>query len=113
MVIGMALLASEGLGRFDRRAADLFETELFDITDQQLREVVHQTLDETFVVAGALMGSRGAALALARGWLAATGGGSEDRERKRTSGQEQILLTEVITVLRPAPANSIEAAISG
>jgi len=81
MVIGMALLASEGLGRFDRRAADLFEAELFDITDRQLREVVHQTLDETFVVAGALM----VVAALLSLWL---GGGWRHGRRFGRAGAE-------------------------
>ncbi len=55
MVVGMALLGSEGLGRFDRRAADLFASDLFNISEEQLFAVVRETMDETFVVAGILM----------------------------------------------------------
>lgn len=55
MVIGMALLGSEGLGRFDQRAGALFSQNLFDITEEELIEVVRQTMDETFFVAAVLM----------------------------------------------------------
>ena len=55
MVIGMALLASEGLGRFDRRASDLFAEDLFEISEAELIEVVRHTMTETFFVAGLLM----------------------------------------------------------
>jgi len=55
MVVGMALLGSEGLGRFDQRAGSLFAQDLFEITEEQLLDVVRQTMDETFFVAALLM----------------------------------------------------------
>ena len=55
MVVGMALLGSEGLGRFDQRAGALFSQSLFEITEEDLIEVVRQTMDETFFVAAVLM----------------------------------------------------------
>ena len=55
MVIGMALLGSEGLGRFDQRAGNLFAQDLFEISEEELIAVVRQTMDETFFVAAILM----------------------------------------------------------
>lgn len=66
MIVGVAILGTRGLGRFDERAASLFAADLFDITEAQLLTVVRQTLDEAFVVAGALM-AVAAALALGLG----------------------------------------------
>lgn len=55
MVIGMALLASQGLGRFDQRAAELFEATALETDPEQYRAIIHQTFDETFLVAGCVM----------------------------------------------------------
>jgi MFS family permease len=55
MVIGMALLASQGLGRFDQRAADLFQATAIEADPEQYRAIIHQTFDETFFVAGCVM----------------------------------------------------------
>jgi hypothetical protein len=55
MVVGMALLAAQGLGRFDQRAADLFESDVFSADPERYRQIIHQTFDETFAVAGAVM----------------------------------------------------------
>jgi MFS family permease len=55
MVVGMALLASQGLGRFDQRAAELFESGLFEVTEEQYRQVIQRTFDETYFAAGVVM----------------------------------------------------------
>ncbi len=55
MVVGVALLGSEALGRFDQRASALFSQNLFEITTAEVAEVVHRTMTETFFVAAALM----------------------------------------------------------
>jgi MFS family permease len=55
MVVGMALLASQGLGRFDERAADLFQATAIDADPEQYRAIIHRTFDETFLVAGCVM----------------------------------------------------------
>jgi MFS family permease len=55
MVVGMALLASQGLGRFDQRAADLFAETVFEANPEQYRRIIHQTFDETFFVAAVAM----------------------------------------------------------
>ena len=55
MVMGMALLASQGLGRFDQRAADLFEQTALEADPEQYRLIIHQTFDETFLVAAIVM----------------------------------------------------------
>jgi MFS family permease len=55
MIVAMALLASKGLGRFNQRAADLFQATGFEGTLEQYRRIIHQTFDETFVVAGVVM----------------------------------------------------------
>lgn len=55
MVIGMALLASQGLGRFDQRAADLFQATAIEADPEQYRAIIHQTFDETFLIAGIVM----------------------------------------------------------
>lgn len=74
MIVGVAILGSRGLGRFDERAASLFAADLFDITEAQLLTVVRQTMNETFVAAGALM-VVAAALALGLGGGRLRGGG--------------------------------------
>jgi MFS family permease len=55
MVVGMALLASQGLGRFDERAAELFQATALEADVEQYRTIIHQTFDETFFVAGVVM----------------------------------------------------------
>lgn len=55
MVIGMALLASQGLGRFDQRAAELFEATALETDPEQYRAIIHQTFDETFLIASLVM----------------------------------------------------------
>jgi MFS family permease len=55
MVVGMALLASQGLGRFDERAAELFQATALETDPEQYRAIIHQTFDETFLVAGCVM----------------------------------------------------------
>ncbi|MGH2599263.1 MAG: MFS transporter, partial [Dehalococcoidia bacterium] len=55
MVLGMALLASQGLGRFDERAADLFEATALETDPEQYRAIIHQTFDETFLIAAVAM----------------------------------------------------------
>jgi hypothetical protein len=52
LLIGMALLASHGLGRFDERAAEVFEGE-GALDAAQYRAVVEQTFDETLLMAAA------------------------------------------------------------
>ncbi len=70
MVIGMALLGSEGLGRFDQRASDLFAERLADVTEAEIISVIHETMTETFFVAGALMVAAAVlALGLGSGWF--------------------------------------------
>lgn len=51
MIVGTALLATQGLGRFDERAADLFEQEGVDATTEQYQALMARTFDEIFVVA--------------------------------------------------------------
>lgn len=55
MVVGMALLASQGLGRFDQRAADLFQTSGFDVDPEQYRTAIQRSFNETFLVAALAM----------------------------------------------------------
>jgi hypothetical protein len=47
----MALLATQGLGRFDTRAADLFQRRGVEATDAEYQVIMRQTFDEVFVVA--------------------------------------------------------------
>ena len=51
MIVGMALLASQGLGRFDQRAADLFSRRGLDATATEYGDIMRRTFDEVFVVA--------------------------------------------------------------
>jgi ABC-type Fe3+ transport system permease subunit len=51
MIMGMALLASRGLGRFNQRAAAIFGQEGIALDEAKLKVVQHQTFDETFLVA--------------------------------------------------------------
>ena len=55
MVVGMALLASQGLGRFDQRAAALFAETVLEVDPEQYRRIIHQTFDETFIAAAMVM----------------------------------------------------------
>lgn len=66
MLIGMALLASQGLGRFDQRAAELFAGDPLGLDPAAYRAVIHRTLDETFVVAGLVVA---VAALMAWAWL--------------------------------------------
>jgi MFS family permease len=50
MIVGMALLATQGLGRFDTRAADLFQRRGVEATDAEYQVIMRQTFDEVFVV---------------------------------------------------------------
>jgi MFS family permease len=63
MVLGMALLASQGLGRFDERAADLFRETALEGDPEQYRRIIHTTFDETFLAAALAM-ALGAVLCL-------------------------------------------------
>ena len=64
MMIGLALLASQGLGRFDQRAADLFASDPSGLDPADVRALIHQTLDETFIVAGVVVAIAAAVAAL-------------------------------------------------
>lgn len=55
MIVAMALLASQGLGRFNERAAGLFRETAFAGNQEQYRMIMHRTFDETFLVAGLVM----------------------------------------------------------
>ena len=55
MVVGMALLASQGLGRFDQRAAAIFQESAFDADPDQYIGIIHQTFQETFFAAAVVM----------------------------------------------------------
>jgi MFS family permease len=76
MLIGMALLASQGLGRFDQRAADLFAENPLGVDPVAYRTVIHQTLDETFLVAGGVVAL---AAMVAWGWLPRRGAELEEQ----------------------------------
>jgi MFS family permease len=55
MIVGMALLATQGLGRFDRRAADLFAGDPAGATEEQYRAIIERSIDETYFAAAAVM----------------------------------------------------------
>ena len=55
MIVAMALLAAQGLGRFNQRAADLFRESAFEGNQEQYRAIMHRTFDETFLVTGLVM----------------------------------------------------------
>ncbi|MFN8556550.1 MAG: MFS transporter [Dehalococcoidia bacterium] len=65
MIVGMALLASQGLGRFNQRAAELFRQSAFGDAESY-RVIVHRTFDETFLSAAFAM-ALAAVLALGLG----------------------------------------------
>ena len=50
MIVGTALLATQGLSRFDQRAADLFQEEGVDASTEQYQSLMHATFNEVFVV---------------------------------------------------------------
>ena len=50
MIVGTALLATQGLARFDQRAADLFQEEGVDASTEQYQSLMHATFNEVFVV---------------------------------------------------------------
>jgi hypothetical protein len=51
----MALLASEGLGRFDERAAALFRETVFDVDPAEYLRIIARTFEETFFAAALAM----------------------------------------------------------
>lgn len=55
MIVGMALLSTQGLGRFSHEAGRLFAAKGFDVTPDEYRAVLHRTFDETFLVAGVVV----------------------------------------------------------
>jgi MFS family permease len=55
MIVGMALLASQGLGRFGQRAADLFQVSAFEVDPEQYRAIIHRSFTETFLIAALVM----------------------------------------------------------
>lgn len=55
MLVGMALLASQGLGRFDRQAAELFAASPQGADPERFRTLIHNTFTDTFTVAAAAM----------------------------------------------------------
>jgi MFS family permease len=52
MIVGMALLATQGLGRFSQQAAALFAERGLEVTVEEYQAVLRQTFSETFLVAG-------------------------------------------------------------
>jgi len=63
MIVGTALLATQGIGRFDQRAAALFQQRGLSATPEEYQAILRATFDEIFLVA-ALVTMTGAALAL-------------------------------------------------
>ena len=55
MLIGMALLASQGLGRFGQRASALFAANPVDTDPERYRAIIHQTFGDTFAAAAGVM----------------------------------------------------------
>ena len=55
MIVGMALLSTQGLGRFSHEAAQLFAERGLDVTTEEYQAVLHRTFDETFLVAGSVV----------------------------------------------------------
>lgn len=65
MIVGMALLASQGLATFNRRAAEVFRQQGFAGDGTAYQRVMHQTFDDTFVFAiVAMLGASVLALGL-------------------------------------------------
>jgi MFS family permease len=63
MIVGTALLATQGIGRFDQRAAELFQQRGLSATPEEYQAILRATFDEIFLVA-AMVTMAGAALAL-------------------------------------------------
>tara|TARA_B100001123_G_scaffold384713_2_gene457685 strand:- start:11339 stop:12865 length:1527 start_codon:yes stop_codon:yes gene_type:complete len=55
MVIGMALLGSQGLNRFGERTGEIFEQGVANLTQGNVLEALRQTLTEMFFIAALLM----------------------------------------------------------
>ena len=55
MVVGMALLGSQGLGRFGERTGEIFEEGFANATEENILEALRETLTEMFFVAALLM----------------------------------------------------------
>lgn len=55
MIVAMALLGAQGLGRFNQRAADIFRERGVEGSEDAYIVVMHRTFDETFLVAALLM----------------------------------------------------------
>ena len=55
MVVGMALLGSQGLGRFGERTGEIFEKGFANATEDNILEALRQTMTEMFFVAALLM----------------------------------------------------------
>ncbi len=68
MIVGTALLATQGIGRFDQRAAELFRQRGLSASPEEYQAILRATFDEVFLVAAAVtfLGA-GLALLLARG----------------------------------------------
>jgi MFS family permease len=68
MIVGTALLATQGIGRFDQRAAELFRQRGLSASPEEYQAILRATFDEIFLVAAfvTLLGA-GLALLLARG----------------------------------------------
>ncbi len=68
MIIGLALLGSRGLGRFQDRAADLFAERNLTVGSPEYLSAIHTTYNEVLLVAaGAVAVAGGLALLLKRG----------------------------------------------
>lgn len=91
MIVGMALLATRGLGRFDERAAELFAERGIDASAEEYEIIMHQTFQEVFIVAALVTFSAVALSAFLSGaragafiwtpltWLGSRGDAAEDR----------------------------------
>lgn len=64
MIGGLSLLASQGLGRFDERAEQIFSEQSVAADSADYRAAAHETFDETLAGAAIVMAA-GAAAALA------------------------------------------------
>lgn len=68
MIVGMSLLASQGLATFNRRAADVFREQGLEGNAERYQQVMHQTFNDTFVFAiVAMIGATVLAFGLAGG----------------------------------------------
>ncbi|HWO93395.1 MAG TPA: MFS transporter [Dehalococcoidia bacterium] len=55
MIVGTALLATQGLGRFNERASEIFAEQQFEASDEAYQAAIHSTFEETFLVAAIVM----------------------------------------------------------